>query len=157
MSTDSTGVTWRELVTFLEQQGCTFTGQRGSHINGRTAFGADIGTCDPNKPGYVSAKHLAEIGRVFGKNLHDTLVWMGRRPTGKSKLTNARAARPVKAAPERVKVASIDELSNRMSSRLNAIYRSGRCRAASYDARHALQNIADRLDHWHADHENGAA
>lgn len=87
-----TGITWRELVDFLTRTaGCKFTHQVGSHISGSTPTGAEINTCDPNKPGYVSTKHLEEIGRIFGKNLHDMLVWMGRKPDGKASVTRKRS------------------------------------------------------------------
>lgn len=88
-----TGITWRELHTALTTTfGCTETGQQvGSHIGIRAPHGADVPACDPNKPGYVSKNHLREVARVFGLNITDFEVRMGRKPEGKSKLTRKRS------------------------------------------------------------------
>lgn len=153
----STGITWRELHDYLVSLGCIFNAQRGSHISGRAPTGADIGTCDPNKPGYVSMAHISDIARVFGLNAHDFLVRMGRKPEGRSRMTAKRAQRATRAKQtQRERIPHVDELAQALKSEAERIYRSGPCRDAGPSDRRRLQSLASELHAWRIKCETGA-
>lgn len=151
-----TGITWPELYNFLIAHGCIeVSWHPGNHVTLRTPTGTEIGTCRPEKPGYVSPKHLATVGRAFNKNITDMQIWMGRKPGGKSKLTGKRAERTVRTERQREPVPHVDEIANGIQTTATRVYRSGPCRTVDYNARHQLLQIQRRLDAWYAD--NGGA
>lgn len=142
---NGTGITWRELHDFLERQGFRDLPGKGTHVTMRhPSTGAEIGTCYADKDGDVSVKHLAEVARHFGRNLHDMLIWMGRKPPGKSKLTKARTADAEAQRPND----DIAALSSRGLRVCRLIHESGTCRKANETERQALRKLVSQLEQW---------
>lgn len=151
MSTSTgTGITWREFYRFLTSTaGCVeVSWTPGTHITLRQPNGREFTTCKPEKVGEVSVNHFVDVANAFGKSQSDMEIWMGRRPTGRSKMTAKRAERAVKRTQSVIRVDDVHELASRVQAIGRSIFQSPACRTASLDRRRELQGIISRLEAW---------
>lgn len=148
------------LVKWLKAKGCTFHHQTGSHQFYTAPNGAQIGTPDAITNHPVTTVNAERVADRMGMRLSDLRKELGHSHLTKSHVTRARLANskaPVTAPKAIVKIEPLDVLALRGMAEMQAIYRSGPCRKAGYEARSQFAGLISRLGEWHRQQQGVAS
>lgn len=140
------------LTRWVQQRGCSFIRQRGSHTHWITPDGIRIGLTDPGSNHPVTSETARHVASAFNITLHDLRNELGYGSTrGRPRNKPARLT-PLPAAAPVTPIADTADTLRRISE---TIARSGPCRKADCAQARRLERYVTNIVAWYDDITSG--